>query len=236
MRTLSFIFVLIFAVGVSAQSTAVVKPFREGTKFANSDEFEKALSFYQSALEAAKSERIGNDFLGRLHYNLGVCSYRLHRLEKSVEYLGMAISMRKGDYSAAYYALGMAETARENWPQARLAFLGALKGNRTNGEAWFDLASVYILEKNFAGAELAFRNSVAYKSIDSPLSHNNIGVILAMKKDFAAAETEFETALEQSGGRLIEARKNLEYCRMRNRELIAKLEFDYNNKKLWIKF
>ena len=49
-----------------------------------------------------------------------------------------------------------------------------------------------------------------------------------MNSEFAAAEKEFETALVLSGGRLVEARNNFEYCKTRNRnqlELVAKLEF-----------
>src|SRR5882672_11087816 len=123
MRTLSFIFVLIFTVGVSAQSYSVRQSFAEGTKLAKSGEFEKALSRYLVASEAAKGELINSEFLARLHYNIGVCEYRLDRPERAVKELEQAVKLKNNDYSPAFYAIGMAESARGNWPKARLAFL-----------------------------------------------------------------------------------------------------------------
>ncbi len=213
MRTLSFIFVCVFAVGVSAQSSSVTRPFNEGTRFANSGEFEKGLSSYHTAAEAAKSESVDMNYLARLHYNLGVCEFRLGHNEQAVAEFDQAIRLKNGDYVRAFYALGMAESARENWPKAQAAFLEAVRSNRANGEAWFDLAFAYLRENDFANAEAAFRNSIAYKSVDSALGHNNVGVLLAMRGDLNAAEKEFETALRSSGGQLVEAKSNLDYCR-----------------------
>src|SRR5438445_1820257 len=114
MRTLSFIFLLIFAVGVSAQSASVSRPFNEGTRFANSGEFEKALSSYRAASEAAKNDSVDSNYLARLHYNLGVCEFRLGHNEQAVAEFDQAIKLRNGDYPRAYYAVGMAESAGEN--------------------------------------------------------------------------------------------------------------------------
>lgn len=213
MRILSFIFVLIFAIGVSAQSPTVTGPYVEGTRFANAGKFEKALSSYQTALEDAKGERAGSNFLARLHYNLGVCNYRLNRYENAIGELKKAISLRSKDYADAYYALGMAETARENWPQAQLAFIEALKGKKANSEAWFDLGVAYVSESKFELAEAAFRDAIAGKSVDLPLSYNNIGVILALRGDLSAAIEHFEKAIKTSDDRLPVAKSNLEYCR-----------------------
>ena len=217
MRTLSFIFVLICAVGVSAQSKAITKPFSEGTGFAKAGDFESALARYRTALDASKLEQIDIKFLARLHYNLGVCEYRLNRPDRAVDELAIAIGLRGKDYPAAYYALGMAESSRQNWPKARLAFIGALKGNEPVNEAWFDLAFAYLRENNFDQAETAFRQAIAHKSIDTPLSHNNIGVILAIRGDLSAAKIEFESALRVSDGRLKMADKNLKFCEMYER-------------------
>jgi len=216
MRTLSVIFVLLFAISVSAQ-LSVTRSFNEGTRLASIGEFEKALSSYRAALNDAERIRSGHDFLAKLHYNLGVCEYQLNRPERAVAEFHLAIEMRAGNYSPAFYALGMAESARENWPSARLAFLESLRLDKTNGEAWYDLAFVYFHEGDFVNAEAAFRNSIVHKSIDAAWSHNNVGVLLALRGDFSSAEAEFETALKLSGGRLVEARNNLEYCRARTR-------------------
>lgn len=232
MRTLSSIFVLLFAVSVSAQPAAM-RWFNEGTKLANIGEFEKALSGYRAALNYAERVRSDNDFLARLHYNIGVCEYQLNHPGSVVEEFHLAIKMKRGNYSRAFYALGMAESARKNWPGARMAFLETLRLDPRNGEAWFDLAFVYFQEGDFANAEAAFRNSIIHKSTDSAWSHNNVGVFLALRGEFSSAEKEFETALKSSGGRLVEARNNLEYCRARKREhlgLVARTGLEIKGK------
>ena len=213
MRILAFIFVLALSIGVSAQSYSVRRPYTDGTTFAKAGEFEKALTSYLAASEAANNERPDSNFLAKLHYNIGVCEYRLDRPEQAIKELEQAVTLTNGRYTRAFYALGMAESARENWPKARLAFLEAVKSNKADGEAWFDLAFAYLGEKDLANAEAAFRNAITYKSIDTPLGHNNVGVLLALKNDLSAAEKEFETALRLSAGKLPEAKSNLEYCR-----------------------
>ena len=233
MRTLSFIFILVFAVGVSAQSPMLVRSFNDGTKSAKAGEFEKALKSYRTALMIAGNEQIGSDYLAKIHFNLGVCLYQLGRSAPAITELKAAIQLRNGEYQKAFYALGMAESQQENWSKARPAFLKAIKLNKADGEAWFDMAFVYLAEKDFEKAGQAFRNSIQYKSVDSALSHNNVGVILAMKSEFSLAEKQFETALLLSAGRLVEARNNLEYCKARNRpELLAKLVFSNRNRQL----
>jgi len=221
MRILSFIFTLAFAIGVSAQSLSVTKPFHEGTKFANSGDFERALSRYHAAFDAARREVIDSDHLAKLHYNLGVCEFRLGHNEQAIAEFDQAIKLKKGDYAIASYALGMAESARENWGAARLAFLRAIRSNKQNGEAWFDLAFAYLGEGDLTGAEIAFQNSITYNSVDLALSHNNVGAILAVRGDLAAAEKEFEAAVRASGGKLTEAKRNLDYCRSRAAKLVA---------------
>jgi Tfp pilus assembly protein PilF len=217
MRTLAFVLGLLFAASVSAQPS-LTRSFNDGTRLANLGEFERALSGYRAALDDAERVHRNYDYLARLHYNLGVCEYQLNRLERAVDEFQLAIKMKGGNYSRALYALGMAESARRNWLAARLAFLDSLSMDKTNGEAWFDLAFAYLQEGDFANAEAAFRNSIIHKSIDSAWSHNNIGVFLALRGECSSAEKEFETALKSSGGRLTQVRNNLEYCRAHRRE------------------
>jgi Flp pilus assembly protein TadD len=213
---LSLIFVLVFVVSASAQPRRVMLPLDQATKLARNGEFEKAVSRYREALDRSESVRLDSDHLAQLHYNVGVCEYHLNHPARAVAELQVAIKLKGGNYANAFYALGMAESARANWQSARLAFLESLRLNRSNGEAWFDLAFVDLAAGDFAGAEADFRNSIVYKSIDSAWSHNNVGVLLALRGDLSEAQKEFETALEASAGKLIEARNNLEYCRSRS--------------------
>ena len=233
MRTLLFVFTLIFAGSVMAQSPMASRSFGEATRFANAGEFEKALKGYRLTLMAADGET--GEFAVRIHYNLGVCHYRLGRLKAAASEFTTAIQLAKGRHHRAFYALGMTESALENWPAARTAFLNALEINPADGEAWFDLAFVYLAERDYDDTAKAFRKAIENKSVDSALGHNNIGVIMAMKSDLAGAEKEFEAALIESGGRLIEARKNLEFCRalsVRRMGLVGKVEFSLGGRVL----
>lgn len=226
MPILSFLLILIFALCTAAQSPIASRLFDDATSLANAGDFEKALRSYKIALNFADTEDANRR--ARIHFNIGVCHYRLKQHNEAVAELKKAKRLRP-DYAKAHYVLGMAETARGNWPDARKAFDSAIGLNGSDGEAWFELGFAYIAEQRYKDAEIAFRNSIRYRSVDSALSHNNIGVILAMRNEFAAAEKEFETALAESGG-LIEARKNLEYCRSQNRtELIARMYFAERN-------
>jgi tetratricopeptide (TPR) repeat protein len=235
MRTLLFVFALIFAGSVMAQSPMVSRSFNDATRSANAGEFEKALTGYRLALIATEGEP--GEFAVKIHYNLGVCHYRLGQLTAARSEFTTAIRLAKGQHQRALYALGMTESALENWPAARRAFLNVLDIDPADGEAWFDLAFVYLAERDYDNVAKAFRKAIENKSVDSALGHNNIGVIMAMKNDLASAEKEFEAALLRSGGRLVEARKNLEFCRTlstRRRELIGESEFIFALRRMQI--
>lgn len=235
MRTLLFLFTLMFAGSIVAQSPMVSRSFNEATRFANAGEFEKALKGYRSALIASDEE--SGEFTVKIHYNLGVCHYRIGQLKAAASQFTTTIKLAKGRHQRALYALGMTESALENWPAARKAFLNALEINPSDGEAWFDLAFVYLAERDYDNTAKAFRKAIENESVDSALGHNNIGVIMAMKSDLPAAEQEFARALIRSGGRLVEARKNLEFCRaisLRGSVLIASVEFSFALRRLEI--
>ena len=61
-----------------------------------------------------------------------------------------------------------------------------------------------------------------------------LGVILALNGDIPAAEKEFNTALIESKGDLVEAQNNLRFCRSykvnANQKLVGKLEFSTQSK------
>ncbi|MEO7674012.1 MAG: tetratricopeptide repeat protein, partial [Pyrinomonadaceae bacterium] len=199
MRTLLIICTLIFTSGAMAQSPLLSRAFNEATAFAGRGEFEKAAKGYKTSLIIASDEDMPTSYLGKIHYNLGVCSYRLRKpAEASIEF-DRAIKLSHGKYQRAFYGLGMARMEQKDWPAARHAFLEALKQNGSDGETWFDIAVVYLAEQDYENAEHAFRQSIVNKSVDAALGHNNIGVIMAMKSDLVSAEKEFEAALIRSG-------------------------------------
>jgi Flp pilus assembly protein TadD len=228
MRTLFLIFVTVFASAAAAQSPQTISTFDEGERLARSADFDKASADFRRAVMTAEADGAGSAFLARLHFNLGVCEYRLGRYPRAVSEFKLASALAGGTYQRASYGQGMAELAQNNFKNARRAFLQGLRVGRKDGEAWFDLAFAYLGERDLSSAESAFRRSILYKSIDADLAHNNLGVVLALRGDIAAAVREFETALALSGGHLAEARANIEYCRSlagNAAMLVAKLEF-----------
>jgi tetratricopeptide (TPR) repeat protein len=228
-----FLSIFVILVGlvfsVSAQSAATQQLFEKAVGLANGEKFETALADFKKSLALAETEDADADFRAKVHFNIGVCLYRLSRNEKSVGELEEAIKLARGDYEKAFYALGMAQAELKNWREAERAFRGAIRLNKQNGEAWFDLAFVYLANKDYEAAKTAFQKSVELKSVDSTIGHNNLGVIFAMNGDINAAVKEFEAALKQSGGKFAVAERNLQFCKSLGQnfkqDLTAKLEF-----------
>jgi len=230
-RVFLSIFVILTAMvfSISAQSLATRQVFEKGIGLANEGKFETALGNFKKTLTFAEIEDADADFRAKIHFNIGVCLYRLKQSKQAVSEFEEAIKLAKGDYEKSFYALGMAEAELKNWQAAEKAFRGAIRLNKQNGEAWFDLAFVYLAQKNYDSAKQAFQKSVELKSVASPVGHNNLGVILAIGGDIDSAMKEFETALKKSNGKFAVAERNLQFCKSLgqnfSQDLVAKLEF-----------
>lgn len=229
MRVLFFI-ILVFSFTVAAQTPALKKSFDEGIETARRGEFENAAEKFRRVLLIAEAEKTSDDFLAKIHFNLGVCSYRLKKSEKAIGEFTEAIRLSRREYERAFYALGMAESDLKNFRKAENAFLDALKLKSSNGETWFDLGSIYLQKKEFEKAEIAFQNAIKFKSVSAFEAHNNLGVISALRHEFDEAEAHFETALKLSENKFETARNNLRFCRFyrqknQAKDLIACLRF-----------
>lgn len=208
--------------------------FVRGIALANRDSFAEALVEFQNAGKLLDGAKISKKTLAQLHFNIGVCYFRLESDHEAIGHFETAVRLYP-KYERAHYALGMAALNARDWQKAARAFTNALKIDKTNGETWFDLAFAHLGANALDNATKAFQNSIVYKSVDSPLSHNNVGVLLAMKGDLQAAEAQFVKANELSSGRLVLARTNLEFCRqLRQRPfpLIARMEFEHRSPRL----
>jgi len=231
MRTFTFIFItaLTLAISVSAQTALTNRAFETGTRAAQAKEYEKAIANYRRAILFSETEKTNDDFLAKIHFNIGVCFYNLKQTTEAIEEFTEAIKLSKRSYQKAFYALGMAQSKMRDWRKAKTAFREAINLEKMDGEAWFDLGLVLLETKDFGAAEKAFQKAIKYESIASADAHNNLGVIFALKEDFSSAESEFKTALTKSNGKSIEASKNLQFCKLYkhslNQNLLAKLEF-----------
>jgi tetratricopeptide (TPR) repeat protein len=110
MRILSFVFLFILAVNISAQTT---DPFTQGTKQFSAGRFDEALKTYKAALGTAERKYVGKEYLARLHYNIGLCYFHLDRFEAATNEFKSAILL-KADYVRAHNALGKVESRRSS--------------------------------------------------------------------------------------------------------------------------
>ena len=224
----AFFIATAFIFSAQAQTPLVRQTFDNGRRDAAEGKFETALGKFRTSLALAASEDAPRRFVARLHFNIGVCLYQLKEQAKAAAEFERATALDPA-YEKSFYALGMAQFELENFQAAEHAFRAAIRLNRRNGENWFDLAFVYLAQNDFDAAKTAFQKSVEYKSVASPVGHNNLGVILAISGDIPAAVRQFEAALKQSGGKFAVAEHNLQFCRSLgqsfNQDLTAKLEF-----------
>ena len=85
-RIIFSIFVILLAMvfSVSAQ-TAARKAFEKGMISANGGKFETALSEFQTSLASEKNSAAKDEFLAKIHFNIGVCFYKLNRNTEAVQ-------------------------------------------------------------------------------------------------------------------------------------------------------
>lgn len=229
-----FLFGSILPLAAQTENDSADGFFRRGTQSAQRGDYVTALEFYRKSLEITEnSGQTSAQFRAKIHYNIGVCLFQKGEKAKSAAEFSRAIEFDK-NYAAAFYALGLAQSELKNYAAAKTAFLRVLEiTDERGGEAWFDLAFVYLAEKDFDRAAASFARAVRFGSRDAPMAHNNLGVIFALKHDFTAAEKEFKTAWKASRERLVLAKNNLDFIRQyqqnKNQALLAEIVFGAKN-------
>lgn len=212
------IFVSLLQFGVFAQN----QNFALGIELAKAGDFQSALPKFQNAF----AKELSKKQTAQIHYNIGVCFYQLKQTNEAVIEFEKAIWLNS-DYEKAFYALGMALSELKNFSKSETAFLQTIKlSNGRNGEAWFDLAFAYIGQQKYDEAFTSFQKAIISGSRATGASHNNLGVIYAIKGNFKAAEKELELANQLN---FSEAVNNLQILRKamntKDNNLIAQLIF-----------
>lgn len=201
-KTISYATCLMILLQISLFAQSV--EFEAGMKATQAGDFQKAIVYFQKSLD----DNLPAPKRAQIHYNIGVCYYQLNQIGKAIIKYKQAVLL-KPDYEKAFYALGMAYSDMQNWTPAERAFQKVIKlaGGR-DGEAWFDLAFVYANKEKYDLALESFQKAVEYKSTATAASHNNIGVIYAIKGDLQSAFREIERAKTLGYS---EAEDNLKY-------------------------
>jgi tetratricopeptide (TPR) repeat protein len=169
---------------------------------------------YSAAIEEYKRVRpqSGEKYSQAL-YNIGVCYFEQWRTEEAIEMYKKAIAAREGRYAKAWYALAIALEELNQQAEANEAYHQAiaLSSGRESGAAHFQLGLLLAAEKDYERAATHFTQAITAET--TPGSHNNLGVMLALKGRLREAEKHFEVALRQSGGTFADAAHNLKLCR-----------------------
>ena len=110
MRILSFVFLFIFAVNISAQTMKVDDLFTLGTKQINAGRFDDALTTYKTALATAENKYAGKEYLARLHYNIGLCYFHLDRFDARRHQTAHKFSLHVGRHNAGLVLQSVAGT------------------------------------------------------------------------------------------------------------------------------
>lgn len=196
-------FILVHAPALG-QADEIQQAFERGNSHFHQGRYEMAIFEYRSILGWPSEQQ------ARAHFNIGICRFRQGQFQDAVDAYETAIGLREGNYPAAAYALGLAHRSLKNFPQAREAFALAAKGRHL--EATFELA----LESQRAGdldaATEQYRQALRQSKGRQPASHNNLGVIYAIRGEIDKAMLEFEFALQQARGRFPVAAENLKQC------------------------
>src|SRR5687767_9837884 len=106
---LSFAFLFVFGLSVTAQSVQVADLVSEGIRQVHAGQFDEALTSYKTALAAAENKYADTNYRARLHYNIGACYFHLDKFELAADHFKHAILL-KTDYALAYYALSRSKT------------------------------------------------------------------------------------------------------------------------------
>ncbi len=213
MRPNSILFAILLVtlvVSVAAGQSGPTDPggsIKRGNARYSKAEYLAAIEEYRRVLPQA------GEIYSQALYNIGVCYYELWRTEDAIVMYKKAAAARAGRYPIALYALGVAledlkrqEEAKEAYRQSVAASAG-----RETGAAHFRLGLLLASESDYERAATHFSRAISRET--TPGSHNNLGVMLALKGRLHEAEREFEAALRQASGAFADATHNLKLCR-----------------------
>src|SRR5258707_10781843 len=99
--------VLLAALTLSApaQSRMTQMWYERGLAAAGKSEFAVALKDFETSQKLADADGVNGGFPAKVHFNIGVCLYRLDRSREAINELNTAIHLAGGSYEKAYYAL-----------------------------------------------------------------------------------------------------------------------------------
>jgi len=151
-----------------------------GLIFLWTDDYEKALPYFQNAVE--KHPNYADAW-----FCIGYCSDELGYYHEAVEAFKQAIRI-KPDYAEAYYNLGVVYDSLERYYKAVEAFKQAIRIKPDDAEAYCNLGVVYGKLERYYKAVEAFKQAIRIKPDDAE-AHNNLGVVYdSLERYYKAVE------------------------------------------------
>ncbi|MFN0124739.1 MAG: tetratricopeptide repeat protein [Blastocatellia bacterium] len=213
-----FLFVLLAGTVMENRAATQETPFAQGMNFFALGQYQMALRHFRFALADAQGAQTA-----LVHYNIGVCHFRLGDARQAVREYETALALRNQRYAMAALALGHARLELGD-PAARGAFAGAVEtagreDHNLKAEALFEIAMLLTSAGEHDQAITHLRRAIAERDARFPAAHNNLGILLALRGDGQAAEQAFSLALKFSNGRMTQAAHNLRLCRAQSTDI-----------------
>ena len=195
----------------NAQSHRTMDLFNKGIAASTGGNYETALARFNEVHLRIEREGGSDRFFALTHYNLGVSFYHNRRLAEALEHLDKALRFSKQMYPQAHYLIGLIRFELDDLSGAEKSLRRSIALSADDAEAWYDLAYVYLAEKDNEAAKNAFEKAAKLGASGAAASLNNLGVLLALEGKLADAVLKFEkaAAADRTGVALV----NLEKCR-----------------------
>ncbi|KAI8613078.1 hypothetical protein BC830DRAFT_1133906 [Chytriomyces sp. MP71] len=113
--------------------------------------------------------------------SLGAIYFRIGNFAESVKCYGMALAINPL-YENSWFVMGCAALRCEDWESAKNAFLQTVLINSDNGEAWTNLASVYVKQDKKRDGWRAIREALRQHHDNSKIWENYLFISLDLKE------------------------------------------------------
>ncbi len=198
MRLFAFVLVLFLTACATAQVSNVdnIKMaegyYMKGVSYLQKKNYELALVEFQRSIQTDKKNKNAYFALGSVNETMG-------KFADAVRYYEEALDIDP-DYSEAYNALGVVYSRQERWNDALKSFNKALENKlyTTPHIAYYNIAHVYMAQRNYGKAIEAYRESKRFANYDQTIYELGTALFDAGKVKEAISEFQEGVALSPS--------------------------------------
>ncbi|KAI9208102.1 uncharacterized protein BJ171DRAFT_557816 [Polychytrium aggregatum] len=147
-----------------------------------------------------KAWEISGQRFARAMRSLGAHWFRAHEWHSSIECYQKALSINPL-FENSWFVLGCAAMRTEDWQLGAEAFTRVVTLDNNNGEAWTNLSSIYIRQKNKRGAWRALREALRHQYENYKVWQNYMYTscdLKEFKETIRAMERIFDIQMERS--------------------------------------